>query len=184
MVHAFLQVQKLAEVKSRVYENEDLRLLQAGFSKKDAVRGLLHVRVYFTPDLPSTIHVAAKTDGPVMLSDGFVERDETWRNQIPRRLLASGKYLSAAVDETNTKRFLCTYLCKSPPPRDVQELNLLIGATLLSGFALPGGAACSLCLLYLHYLLYAPCLLCLLYLLHLLYVRCLLYLLYLFSCLC
>ena len=26
-----------------------------------------------------------------------------------------------ADDETNTKRFLPTYLCKSPPPRDLQD---------------------------------------------------------------
>ena len=40
---------------------------------------------------------------------------------MPQRLASRGKYLATATDETNTVRFLPTYLCKCPPPRDVND---------------------------------------------------------------
>ena len=44
-----------------------------------------------------------------------------WRAAVPRRLSARGRYMLSATDETNTIRFLPTYLCKCNPPRDIED---------------------------------------------------------------
>ena len=45
----------------------------------------------------------------------YQQREAEWRSLIPHRLMATGCYLCAALDETNTMRFLPTYLCKCAP---------------------------------------------------------------------
>ena len=44
-----------------------------------------------------------------------------WKASIPYRLLATGRFMCSALDETNTRRFLPTYLAKCAPPRDVVD---------------------------------------------------------------
>ena len=59
--------------------------------------------------------------GPTQLDGEFRRREKAWRQKVPQRLASRGKYLAPATDETNTVRFLPTYLCKCPPPRDVND---------------------------------------------------------------
>ena len=83
--------------------------------------GAKHIQAYFTPDLPDEVHLEAKKSGPTLLGDAFARREKQWRLGVPQRLASRGKYLVTACDETNTVRFLPTYLCKCPPPKDVSD---------------------------------------------------------------
>ena len=109
---------RLGDLKTRVFEHEALPLAQPGV--KHTV-GTIHLQAYFTPDLPDDIHLSPKKDGPTELDAAFQRRERDWRTKIPQRLASRGKYLVTATDETNTVRFLPTYLCKCPPPRDVTD---------------------------------------------------------------
>ena len=59
--------------------------------------------------------------GPGQLEAQFESREREWRNAIPHRLRVIGRYPVSALDETNTRRFLPTYLAKCAPPRDVTD---------------------------------------------------------------
>ena len=109
---------RLGDLKTRVFEHEALPLAQPGI--KHTV-GTIHIQAYFTPDLPDEIHLSPKKEGPTELDGAFQHRERSWRAKIPQRLASRGKYLVTATDETNTVRFLPTYLCKCPPPRDVTD---------------------------------------------------------------
>jgi hypothetical protein len=55
------------------------------------------------------------------LDKSFTDREHEWRAAIPLRLLNAGRFQTTALDETNTRRFLPTFLCKCSPPRDVSD---------------------------------------------------------------
>ena len=106
-------------VRTRAFEGT-LKLQQQGVTRKDG-HGEVKVVAYFTPDLPSDVNVAAKQNEAGALEPAYQMRAEEWRRDIPYRLTAAGRYICSALDETNTRRFLPTYLCKSTPPRDVSD---------------------------------------------------------------
>lgn len=105
-------------IKTRVFEHDALPLAQPGL--KHTV-GTMHLQAYFTPDLPDEVKLDPVKDGPTPLDTEFRRREKRWRGKVPQRLSSRGKYLATATDETNTVRFLPTYLCKCPPPRDVTD---------------------------------------------------------------
>lgn len=109
------------DIKSRVYD-ANLPLSQAGYSSKSgADLGHIQLKVYFTPDLPGDVIIEPRKFGQNELPKAFKDREDEWRSLIPYRLLASGRYQTSALDETNTRRFLPTYLAKCAPPRDVTD---------------------------------------------------------------
>ena len=107
-------------VKTRVYEAR-LPLQQPGVTRRDAHAGEIKVRLYFTPDLPGDVILQERTHSAHELPAHYQEREVEWRNGIPYRLAATGRFLCSALDETNTRRFLPTYLCKCAPPREMTD---------------------------------------------------------------
>ena len=107
-------------IKSRVYE-ETLRLQQQGLRRADAGRGEVRIRAYFTPDLNGDVFLTKRENEAHQLESVYEAREAEWKDEIPTRLRATGRYLCKALDETNTMRFLPTYLCKCAPPRDVHD---------------------------------------------------------------
>jgi len=107
-------------VKTRVYESR-LLLQQPGIMRKDAHAGEIKVRLYFTPDLPSDVVLQERQHLAHELPESYQRREAEWRSGIPYRLLATGRYICSALDETNTRRFLPTYLSKCAPPRDMAD---------------------------------------------------------------
>ena len=67
------------------------------------------------------IKLEARKRDATQLDGKFAEREKVWRAAVPRRLSARGRYMLSATDETNTIRFLPTYLCKCNPPRDIED---------------------------------------------------------------
>ena len=104
-------------IKTRVFEAR-IALQQSGVMRKDRSRGEVNVRVYFTPDVPDDVKIAERRNEAHQLEEAYQKREEQWKALIPHRLMATGCYLSSALDETNTMRFLPTYLCKCAPPRE------------------------------------------------------------------
>ena len=109
-----------SNVKTRLYESE-LKLQQPGVMRKDSGRGTIRVRAYFTPDLPGDVRILRRENEAHQLERAFEDREAEWKGDIPARLRATGRYLCKALDETNTMRFLPTYLAKCAPPRDVHD---------------------------------------------------------------
>ena len=107
-------------IKTRTYE-ATLRLQQQGVRQKDGGKGQIELRAYFTPDLSPDVRIQQKELEAHQLERSFEERELSWREDIPARMRATGRYLCKALDETNTMRFLPTYLAKCAPPRDVSD---------------------------------------------------------------
>lgn len=111
-------LQRIGTDRTRIFAAEALPLVQPGYEGR---QGAVHVLAYFTPDLPSDIQLQPRASAAGGADGRFVERAQDWRGKIPRRLANKGNFMAFATDETNTKRFLPTYLTKSPPPPDVHD---------------------------------------------------------------
>ena len=79
------------------------------------------VRLFFTPDLPSDVVLLERQHSAHELPEAYKAREARWRAGIPYRLAATGRFLCSALDETNTRRFLPTYLSKCAPPREMTD---------------------------------------------------------------
>ena len=105
-------------IKTRVYDSAGLALKQQGSNES---RGDIKVRAYFTPALPDDVVIAETARGQDRLDSELEERTVQWRASLPYRLKNAGRYQVSALDETNTRRFLPTFLAKCPPPRDLVD---------------------------------------------------------------
>ena len=111
-------------VKTRVYESR-LFLQQPGVTRKEANAGELKVRLYFTPDLPSDVILQERQHSAHEMPEAYQQREADWRADIPFRLLATGRFLCSALDETNTRRFVPTFLSKCAPPREMSDPKMI-----------------------------------------------------------
>jgi len=111
-----------SNVKTRVYEARlPLQLPGIKHAKGMPTGGEVRVRLYFTPDVPSDVVLKETEHNAADLPQAYQDREFEWRAAMPYRIAATGRFLCSALDETNTRRFLPTYLSKCAPPRELTD---------------------------------------------------------------
>ena len=70
----------------------------------------MHLKMYFTPDLPDAVKLDAKKASSGLIDGRFKKRERTWRENIPRRLAIASCLHLACISLASRLHLACILL--------------------------------------------------------------------------